>query len=96
MADAGLRGVGEEITQQGVELKFRHVALREAGMVFTRPSKPLKQIVFGRSFFSQIESPRIRNRPKRERTDDHSFSRNLVSTKVALFSVRVWPSRHAS
>ena len=48
------------------------------------------------SFFSQIESPRIRNRQKRERTDDHSFSRNLVSAKVALFSVRVWPSRHSS
>ena len=44
MADAGLRGVGEEITQQGVELKFRHVALREAGAVFTRPSNRLKKL----------------------------------------------------
>ena len=51
MAGTGLEGVGEEMTPQGVELKFRDAALRKAGAVITRPLKPLKQIVYGRLHF---------------------------------------------
>ena len=99
MVAVGWGGVTEDMAPQGAEPEPRDAPLQKGGAVTTRPSIPLKQIVYGRSHFfrglSRLKSV-IRYRQNNDKRDDIPFSRGLVSRKVTLSSFRVSPSRYSS